>query len=1263
MPEINQGKILLKSAIPALIEVAKELPIIGVPIRLSFAFQKIWAQQLQAAQDALPEEKRPEQLQQAAALRPNEARALALEFLNEATPGRALNQTEREAVADVVAMIPGRIQERTHATLMQAKRYGTVAQEALPLSAKASTLQREEFYSSLLPTSRPQFHPGDPLPHGNPEWRLVELIGTGGFGEVWLSRHDYLGEERAVKFCQNEVGNAILQREAANLYRLRQSLPNHPHIVRLYDLQLKHQPFWLTFEYVQGGTLESLMRARGAIPWREALIIIYPVWHAMAQVHALEIVHRDLKPANILFSDKNVPKIADFGIGKVLAEQVEAAGAPNRRSQGMTTRGYGSAGYMSPEQEEGEAAHPADDIYALAIILWQMMVGNLERTPRFPKDIQILDIPDILKKIISACRFLPREQRPQDMKILTFFKQLIQTNKTVESTPQPVTAAPVTESVPEPEPAKIVQKEIVTPPMPSLVRKIEPENKLDTTTSAPQVEEEDEEEVENADSNPDDSEEESTTTPSTPQPTTGVGITEPHEHYLINLDGTVTDTRTGLMWKRCAEGQVWDGTTCKKKEARITWNDCMPDGQQKSWPEFAGFNDWRLPTHEELRTLVYCSSGQPQTWHKTGKKQCEGEYQQPTIDQAAFPKTPLATFWTVSTTNEKYATFVSFKLGYCSSGGSRFSPLRVRLVRGTFLGATTAEPVPDNVMVEEPILPIEPIAPPQPAPVVELLSPSQPPNDATLIEGKEVEAKNTDSNPDESEGELTDTSSKPPLTTIVAQTEPHDHYLIHQDGTVTDTRTGLMWKRCAEGQIWDGKTCSGRAIKITGYIAMSNGEQKNWLNFAGYDDWRVPTFEELKSLIHCSSGKLQVRNNAGSGCKGNYLSPTVNQTVFPKTPSTWFWSVSSSNYFSDRLLIVHFQDGVTGNQPINNNGVVRLVRGTVLGTTVEPVPDNVTAEKPILPAEPIAPTEPVAVTESLPPAAIAELSQPLSPELQTPPIMAEMPQYVQHEHYLIHADGTVTDVSTNLMWKRCPEGQEWDGQNCVGGSVRMTRDQILPDDKQKSWPAFAGYDNWRVPTIKELASLIYCSSGNPKTWNTAGKECQGEYIKPTIDPIAFPNTPSTWFWSETIVTQKTEFCLLAVFSIGLIRRINRHGSYAVRLVRDINAVKLSEPMISRLSAAATEPLPPLPAEPQTLPLVAALRLLSKTPEEQAKELMDTISNRTFKKAYTVWELDEHGKITPDCRKFLCRWANSKQPPEIVAIIIEVCKLLNVSCKE
>ncbi|MGR0482161.1 MAG: Lcl C-terminal domain-containing protein [Candidatus Electronema sp. V4] len=144
-------------------------------------------------------------------------------------------------------------------------------------------------------------------------------------------------------------------------------------------------------------------------------------------------------------------------------------------------------------------------------------------------------------------------------------------------------------------------------------------------------------------------------------------------------------------------------------------------------------------------------------------------------------------------------------------------------------------------------------------------------------------------------------------------------YIDHGDGTITDTKTGLMWKRCAEGL--SGVNCEeGKLEKYTWDDAVESFKD---VEYAGYSDWRLPTIEELKTLVYCSKGK----NKNNGCCNDGSAVPTINQQAFPNTEETFFWSGSPSAVDSDLANGVDFYYGGSYFSGRSLSSAVRLVRG------------------------------------------------------------------------------------------------------------------------------------------------------------------------------------------------------------------------------------------------------------------------------------------------------------------------------------------------
>jgi hypothetical protein len=136
---------------------------------------------------------------------------------------------------------------------------------------------------------------------------------------------------------------------------------------------------------------------------------------------------------------------------------------------------------------------------------------------------------------------------------------------------------------------------------------------------------------------------------------------KPASEFVDHGDGTVTHTRSGLMWKRCAEGQAWRGGTCEGKATGLTWTQAVKAAHDA---HDAGHRDWRVPNIGELMSIV------------------EPRCNQPSINEAVFPATPSADFWSASTSANKahYAWYVFFSNGYAQSHDKKEAH-QVRLVR------------------------------------------------------------------------------------------------------------------------------------------------------------------------------------------------------------------------------------------------------------------------------------------------------------------------------------------------------------------------------------------------------------------------------------------------------------------------------------------------------------------------------------------------------------------------------------------------------
>ncbi|HKH50026.1 MAG TPA: protein kinase, partial [Thermoanaerobaculia bacterium] len=201
-------------------------------------------------------------------------------------------------------------------------------------------------------------------------YRIVERLGAGGMGEVYLAEDEKLGRRVALKVLPREVaGNperlARFRREARTVAAL-----NHPNIVTLHSVEDARGLPFLTMELVEGVTLQEKI-VPGGLPLDELLRLALPLADAVAAAHAQGIAHRDLKPANVMISGDGRLKVLDFGISKP-ADSLHHAASTSITLDG---RVLGTVAYMAPEQLAG---HPADcrtDIFSLGIVLFELATG------------------------------------------------------------------------------------------------------------------------------------------------------------------------------------------------------------------------------------------------------------------------------------------------------------------------------------------------------------------------------------------------------------------------------------------------------------------------------------------------------------------------------------------------------------------------------------------------------------------------------------------------------------------------------------------------------------------------------------------------------------------------------------------------------------------------------------------------------------------------------------------------------------------------
>ena len=212
--------------------------------------------------------------------------------------------------------------------------------------------------------------PEELAPHF-PQLEILHCIGRGGMGVVYKARQKSLDRFVALKLLAPErVGDPVFAgrfaREAQALAKL-----NHPNIVTVHDFGEAGGFFYLLMEFVDGVNLRQAMKAGRFTP-EQALAIVPPICEALQYAHDHGIVHRDIKPENLLLDREGRVMIADFGIAKMLG--AEASTAPNESQPAGTPQ------YMAPEQREHGVTDHRVDIYALGVVLYELLTGELPAT-------------------------------------------------------------------------------------------------------------------------------------------------------------------------------------------------------------------------------------------------------------------------------------------------------------------------------------------------------------------------------------------------------------------------------------------------------------------------------------------------------------------------------------------------------------------------------------------------------------------------------------------------------------------------------------------------------------------------------------------------------------------------------------------------------------------------------------------------------------------------------------------------------------------
>ena len=232
----------------------------------------------------------------------------------------------------------------------------------------------------------------------NDRYEIIRSIGEGGMANVYLARDTILNRLVAVKILRGDLAEdekfvRRFQREA-----IAASSLNHPNIVELYDVGEDNGKYFIVMEYVEGKTLKSLIKKRGALTLPEVQDIMLQLTSAIACAHESYIIHRDIKPQNVIIMEDGRVKIMDFGIAAQL----------NSNELTQTNSVMGTVYYLPPEQANGSVTSFKSDIYSLGILMYELVTGSVPFKGDSPVEVAIKHMKSPLPSITEPYPEIPQ---------------------------------------------------------------------------------------------------------------------------------------------------------------------------------------------------------------------------------------------------------------------------------------------------------------------------------------------------------------------------------------------------------------------------------------------------------------------------------------------------------------------------------------------------------------------------------------------------------------------------------------------------------------------------------------------------------------------------------------------------------------------------------------------------------------------------------------------------------------------------------------
>jgi serine/threonine-protein kinase len=273
-------------------------------------------------------------------------------------------------------------------------------------------------------------------------YELIQQIGSGGMGQVYLAKDQKLDRRVAIKILHEKFS-----RDESNLKRFVReaktaSALNHPNILVIHEIGESEAAHYIVSEFIEGRTLREVL-TQSQMNLGEVLDVAIQIARALSAAHGAHLIHRDIKPENVMLRPDGYIKVLDFGLAKLIEQQNKSflGLEESTLAKGQTAKGVilGTINYMSPEQAKGERIDERTDIFSLGVVIYEMVTGrtpfaqdsmsetlaNLISAEPQPLSRFAINVPDELTRIVSKMLRKDKDERYQTMKdVLTDLKDL-----------------------------------------------------------------------------------------------------------------------------------------------------------------------------------------------------------------------------------------------------------------------------------------------------------------------------------------------------------------------------------------------------------------------------------------------------------------------------------------------------------------------------------------------------------------------------------------------------------------------------------------------------------------------------------------------------------------------------------------------------------------------------------------------------------------------------------------------------------------------